>query len=371
MPCAPAPQPELSPKGLATWSQPEQNEDVGNCSPLPTPLLSPRPLVEQSSVTELQAAITNSQEGHLTAGSSQDIAVPLLPLPRRIPDNSYSDLFLRSQLGNRSKAAEVSPRRSHAMPTAFDGGLPAAHLGARSRERPAGADAFACSVEAGTLPRGSTRQAAGSAQQAMRPSPPSSARHEALGGSSHHRSVGAAASGTHIVSSGITTTLGTITRQSESQPSHTGRSPRHSSASRLRPGDNRVRQTTTRGRQAWRRYPASAAAQEEGSEDEGLRDYLLSVLRAVEEAVPSAGSPVAQTPSKDQLAVALGSLHSFEAAGELTDACAICLEAMGAGQEVARLPCRHCFHIDCIRCWLPTSLSCPLCKQSTSSLASI
>lgn len=49
--------------------------------------------------------------------------------------------------------------------------------------------------------------------------------------------------------------------------------------------------------------------------------------------------------------------------------CAICLETMPIGAAVRILPCRHCFHYDCIDNWLSVqangrqrSTTCPLCK---------
>ena len=45
--------------------------------------------------------------------------------------------------------------------------------------------------------------------------------------------------------------------------------------------------------------------------------------------------------------------------------CYICLEDIEKGQEIITLKCntKHFFHSPCIRKWLRTSISCPLCRQ--------
>lgn len=99
--------------------------------------------------------------------------------------------------------------------------------------------------------------------------------------------------------------------------------------------------------------------------DEGLEAYLSAVLQAVEEAVPeiSASGVHGVVPSAASLADAISNLQTFKADMELADSCSICLDTMGLNQELARLPCGHCFHNACIVTWLPSSLTCPLCKR--------
>ncbi|KAK2975086.1 hypothetical protein RJ640_014448 [Escallonia rubra] len=61
---------------------------------------------------------------------------------------------------------------------------------------------------------------------------------------------------------------------------------------------------------------------------------------------------------------------SIEALDKLTAAdsslegdCVVCLQELAsAGQEIARMPCRHMFHGNCIVQWLETSHLCPLCR---------
>ena len=42
--------------------------------------------------------------------------------------------------------------------------------------------------------------------------------------------------------------------------------------------------------------------------------------------------------------------------------CIICLSDMNVGDNVTSLPCLHVFHTDCIKHWLESKNSCPVCK---------
>ena len=42
--------------------------------------------------------------------------------------------------------------------------------------------------------------------------------------------------------------------------------------------------------------------------------------------------------------------------------CAICLAEFKAGDQVYFLPCRHSFHIACLRLWIEKEKKCPICK---------
>ena len=47
--------------------------------------------------------------------------------------------------------------------------------------------------------------------------------------------------------------------------------------------------------------------------------------------------------------------------------CSICLEEYEVGEQLRLLPCKHCFHTDCILPWLTQrSPMCPLCKCDIS-----
>lgn len=48
---------------------------------------------------------------------------------------------------------------------------------------------------------------------------------------------------------------------------------------------------------------------------------------------------------------------------EAGDVCPICLEQYANGDELVRLMnCKHSMHAACIRTWLKTHPSCPLCR---------
>ncbi|KAL5820070.1 hypothetical protein ACOSQ4_023912 [Xanthoceras sorbifolium] len=47
---------------------------------------------------------------------------------------------------------------------------------------------------------------------------------------------------------------------------------------------------------------------------------------------------------------------------ETSTDCSICLESIGVGEVVARLPCSHLYHTTCITRWLHKKPSCPLCR---------
>ncbi|CAL9159360.1 unnamed protein product [Musa hybrid cultivar] len=47
--------------------------------------------------------------------------------------------------------------------------------------------------------------------------------------------------------------------------------------------------------------------------------------------------------------------------------CSVCLENMGRGEKVCRMPCSHVFHATCLRQWLQLSRLCPLCRFSLTA----
>ena len=44
--------------------------------------------------------------------------------------------------------------------------------------------------------------------------------------------------------------------------------------------------------------------------------------------------------------------------------CPICLMSFVGGERVGDLPCRHVFHVDCLKLWLRRKNQCPLCNFS-------
>ena len=51
---------------------------------------------------------------------------------------------------------------------------------------------------------------------------------------------------------------------------------------------------------------------------------------------------------------------------ECSGACSVCLEEM-EDEVCVRLPCAHCFHRACVKPWLLTHDSCPLCRDSLNN----
>ncbi|XP_050229468.1 E3 ubiquitin-protein ligase SIRP1-like [Mercurialis annua] len=42
--------------------------------------------------------------------------------------------------------------------------------------------------------------------------------------------------------------------------------------------------------------------------------------------------------------------------------CSICLDEIGIGHEICKMPCNHGFHSSCIRKWLNIHATCPVCR---------
>eukprot|EP00831_Metopus_contortus_P010016 TRINITY_DN13875_c0_g1_i1.p2 TRINITY_DN13875_c0_g1~~TRINITY_DN13875_c0_g1_i1.p2 ORF type:complete len:131 (-),score=45.79 TRINITY_DN13875_c0_g1_i1:220-612(-) len=54
--------------------------------------------------------------------------------------------------------------------------------------------------------------------------------------------------------------------------------------------------------------------------------------------------------------------HKYIPGKQKSDTCSICLEKFKKNDIVKTIPCAHIFHRRCIDAWLPTNLSCPLCR---------
>lgn len=53
--------------------------------------------------------------------------------------------------------------------------------------------------------------------------------------------------------------------------------------------------------------------------------------------------------------------------GQATDACAICQDDIIAGCKMLQMPCKHCFHTDCLHRWLAEHNTCPVCRCEVES----
>ena len=47
----------------------------------------------------------------------------------------------------------------------------------------------------------------------------------------------------------------------------------------------------------------------------------------------------------------------------MEDKCIICQYEFEKGEKIVVLPCKHCFHSDCIEEWLKNQKTCPFCKE--------
>ncbi|KAL6006831.1 hypothetical protein ACLOJK_032327 [Asimina triloba] len=92
---------------------------------------------------------------------------------------------------------------------------------------------------------------------------------------------------------------------------------------------------------------------------EEFREWIHRLQGANSRPVSAATSPAASTPSVEALErVRFQGRNSREEEAR----CAICLNDSTVGTEVARLPCKHIFHSECILRWLSMHHICPLCR---------
>jgi len=103
-----------------------------------------------------------------------------------------------------------------------------------------------------------------------------------------------------------------------------------------------------------------------GDETDDLLSYLTAVMAATDltsRAGPAPSSSGDHTPSVQKLQLRQLDEMSANLVEDLADQCAICFEKQEVGQRCACLPCGHRFHTSCIRSWIVTSATCPLCKR--------
>ena len=71
--------------------------------------------------------------------------------------------------------------------------------------------------------------------------------------------------------------------------------------------------------------------------------------------------------SESALAAVLAALPCSQLTGSM-EACAICHQAMAAGEMVCTLPCTHSYHVGCIDAWLRIRTTCPLDNQEIQQM---
>lgn len=64
--------------------------------------------------------------------------------------------------------------------------------------------------------------------------------------------------------------------------------------------------------------------------------------------------------SQEQIDKLPKKVHQEEDQDEL---CSVCYYNAKEGEEITVLPCKHCFHSECIKEWLVKEKVCPMCKQ--------
>lgn len=106
-----------------------------------------------------------------------------------------------------------------------------------------------------------------------------------------------------------------------------------------------------------------------------MGDYLHTQEdfdRAVSEFMEQHQSSTAAPPASEEIIASLpripltrdmvgdGTGQEVATKGE----CSICMDEVCVGSEVAKLPCDHWFHMECIRVWLQEHDTCPHCRKS-------
>ncbi|KAI8570274.1 hypothetical protein RHMOL_Rhmol01G0021700 [Rhododendron molle] len=91
-----------------------------------------------------------------------------------------------------------------------------------------------------------------------------------------------------------------------------------------------------------------------------IRDILRSCL---EEPRDSTIIPIVTGEPKGLSQVEVAVKEKEFDGRELEDVCSICLDGILGGMTVAKSPCSHILHRDCLFRWLPKDSRCPLCRS--------
>ncbi|XP_056160341.1 probable E3 ubiquitin-protein ligase RHA4A [Syzygium oleosum] len=90
--------------------------------------------------------------------------------------------------------------------------------------------------------------------------------------------------------------------------------------------------------------------------------YAVTHVLLEEELMPSLEEETLLEPATKSSIEALERIRVND--GDPMCVCTICIEELAGGTEATKMPCSHVYHVDCIRQWLETSHSCPLCRYA-------
>jgi E3 ubiquitin-protein ligase AIP2 len=92
--------------------------------------------------------------------------------------------------------------------------------------------------------------------------------------------------------------------------------------------------------------------------EEAIQATLEDAASVPRGAPPASKEAVAKLPIRE---VTQADLLSSRGEDQVTE-CAVCREAMAVGDKMQVMPCKHDFHVDCLKPWLDEHNSCPVCR---------
>ena len=122
------------------------------------------------------------------------------------------------------------------------------------------------------------------------------------------------------------------------------------------------RQTLLRRRETMMNYllsmlMSSRFMQRNDDEYPNVDNMSYEELLALEERMGSVSKGLSEDKIK-KLSKAIFSKNKF-----MEEKCIICQYEFEKGEKIVVLPCKHCFHTDCIQEWLKNQKTCPFCKE--------
>ena len=97
-----------------------------------------------------------------------------------------------------------------------------------------------------------------------------------------------------------------------------------------------------------------------------VQQWPSQILRATPRPAREDGRHLT-SESEQAIAAVLAALPCSKLTASLGD-CAICHQAMAAGEMVCSLPCTHAYHVGCIDAWLRIRTTCPLDNQEIQQM---